>query len=83
MHVDEIVPLATEQDLKDILRSFKIDVRVKGNEYRDKDYTERSYCEEKGIALHFKRRDHRFSISGLRKEVADKENNKPILLALR
>ena len=60
MHVDEIVPLATEQDLKDILRSFKIDVRVKGNEYRDKDYTERSYCEEKGIALHFKRRDHRF-----------------------
>jgi glycerol-3-phosphate cytidylyltransferase len=29
-HVDEIVPYATEQDLEDILRAFKIDVRIVG-----------------------------------------------------
>jgi glycerol-3-phosphate cytidylyltransferase len=29
--VDEIVPYATEQDLEDILRSFKIDVRIVGD----------------------------------------------------
>jgi glycerol-3-phosphate cytidylyltransferase len=28
--VDEIVPYATEQDFEDILRSFKIDVRIVG-----------------------------------------------------
>jgi glycerol-3-phosphate cytidylyltransferase len=67
--VDEIVPYATEQDLEDILQSFLIDVRFVGDEYIDKDFTGRSYCEEKGIALFYNSRDHRFSSSGLRREV--------------
>ncbi|MFV8370425.1 adenylyltransferase/cytidyltransferase family protein [Flavobacterium sp. LB2R40] len=72
-YVDEIVPYATEQDLEDILRSFKIDVRIIGDEYKDKSFTGRSYCDEKGIALFFNVRDHRFSSSSLRKEIKEKE----------
>jgi glycerol-3-phosphate cytidylyltransferase len=71
--VDEIIPYATEQDLEDILRSFKIDVRIIGDEYKDKNFTGRTYCEEKGIQLYFNVRDHRFSSSSLRKEVTEKE----------
>lgn len=71
--VDEIVPYSTEQDLLDILQSFQIDVRIVGDEYRDRDFTGRQYCEEKGIELYFNRRDHRFSSSGLRQLVADLE----------
>lgn len=78
-YVDEIVPYATEQDLEDILRSFKIDVRIIGDEYQDKNFTGRSYCEEKGIALYFDTRDHRFSSSSLRKEVTEKENSKKLV----
>ena len=37
--VDEIVPYATEQDLKDVLTSFKIDVRIIGDEYAKKNFT--------------------------------------------
>lgn len=74
--VDEIVPYATEQDLIDILRSFKIDVRIIGDEYINQKFTGREYCEEKGIELYFNSRDHRFSSSGLRKEVQTKENGK-------
>ena len=74
--VDEIVPYATEQDLEDILRSFKIDVRIIGDEYRDKNFTGRSYCEQKDIMLYFNVRDHRFSSSNLRREVAEKELKK-------
>lgn len=74
--VDEVVPYATEQDLEDILRSFKIDVRILGEEYKDKNFTGRTYCEEKGIELYYNRRDHRFSSSGLRKEVTEKEITK-------
>lgn len=74
--VDEIVPYATEQDLEDILRSFKIDLRILGDEYADKDFTGRKYCEEKGIEFYFNTRDHRFSSSSLRKEVAVLELNK-------
>jgi glycerol-3-phosphate cytidylyltransferase len=68
-HVDEIVPYASEQDLEDILRAFKLDVRIVGEEYKDKEFTGRTYCEENGIELYFNKRNHRFSSSGLRKEV--------------
>lgn len=74
--VDEIVPYATEQDLEDILRSFKIDVRIVGDEYREQNFTGRMYCEAKGIELYYNTRDHRFSSSGLRREVHKKEMDK-------
>lgn len=75
-YVDEVIPYATEQDLEDILRSFKVDVRILGEEYRDKNFTGRRYCEEKGIDLYYNTRNHRFSSSGLRKIVSDKESEK-------
>lgn len=71
--VDEIVPYATEQDLEDILRAFKIDVRIVGEEYRDKIFTGRTFCEENGIMLYFNKRNHRFSSSSLRKIVSEKQ----------
>ena len=74
--VDEIVPYATEQDLEDILKSFNVHVRILGIEYQDKNFTGRQYCEEKGIELYYNSRDHRFSSSGLRKVVAEKEQMK-------
>jgi glycerol-3-phosphate cytidylyltransferase len=40
-HVGEIVPYATEQDLENVLRSFKIDVRIIGDEYASKQFTGR------------------------------------------
>lgn len=73
-HVDEIVPYVSEQDLEDILRSFKLDVRIIGEEYRDKPFTGREYCQTKGIELYFNTRDHRFSSSGLRKQVKISED---------
>ncbi len=72
-YVDEIVPYATEQDLEDILRAFKIDVRIVGEEYKEKNFTGRKYCDENGIELYYNKRSHRFSSSGLRKEVLDKQ----------
>jgi glycerol-3-phosphate cytidylyltransferase len=42
----------------------------------DKQYTGRKYCEEVGIELYYNKREHRFSSSGLRKEVQEKENLK-------
>ena len=73
-HVNEIVPYVSEQDLEDILRSFKIDVRIIGDEYQDKNFTGRGYCEEKGIEIYYNSRDHRFSSSGLRKQVKTAED---------
>ena len=75
-HIDEVVPYVLEQDLEDILRSFKIDVRIIGEEYRDKNFTGRDYCEQKGIEIYYNSRDHRFSSSGLRTQVKEAELRK-------
>ena len=74
-HVVEIVPYVSEQDLEDILHSFKIDVRIIGDEYVGKQYTGKDYCEAKGIEIYYNSRDHRFSSSGLRKQVKSVEKN--------
>ncbi|WP_219906465.1 hypothetical protein [Arthrobacter woluwensis] len=47
-----------------------------GDEYLEKDFTGREYCEESGIELYFNSRDPRFSSSGLRRIVAAKEAEK-------
>lgn len=73
-YVDEIVVYQTEKDLEDILELYPIDVRILGEEYKDKDFTGREICKRRGIRIHFNKRDHRFSSSGLRKRVADEQS---------
>lgn len=68
-HIDEIVPYVSEQDLEDILKSFRIDIRIIGIEYKDKYFTGKQYCEDKGIDIYYNSRDHRFSSSGLRNKI--------------
>ena len=70
-YVDEVVPYATEEDLKDILEMYPINIRILGEEYRTEDFTGKDICKKRDIDLHFNKRDHRFSSSGLRKRVAN------------
>jgi len=72
-YVDEIIPYASEKDLEDILEMYHIDVRILGEEYRDKDFTGKDICKKRGIQLYFNKRDHRFSSSDLRNRVAERQ----------
>ena len=72
-YVDEVIPYVTEADLEDILAMYPINVRILGEEYRDKDFTGRDICKKRGIELYFNRREHRFSTSDLRKRVTEKD----------
>lgn len=76
IYVNEIVPYSSEVDLEDILKTFKLDVRIIGEEYRDKNFTGRKYCEEHGIEIFYNKRDHRFSSSALRNSILEKAKNK-------
>ena len=73
-YVDEIIPYVTEEDLEDILSMYHIDVRVLGEEYRNKTFTGRSICLRRGIELYYNKREHRFSTSDLRKRVCEDPN---------
>lgn len=66
-HVDQIVPYSTEQELRDILLSFPIDVRILGEEYQDKEFT--GY--DLPMEFYFNKRRHSFSTSGLRQRVIE------------
>jgi glycerol-3-phosphate cytidylyltransferase len=68
-YVDEIIPYQTEKDLEDILEMYQIDIRILGEEYREKDFTGKDICQERDIDLYFNKRDHRFSTTDLRNRV--------------
>ena len=70
-YVDEIIPYGTEEDLEDILSMYPINVRILGEEYRDKPFTGRDICRKRDIELYFNKRDHRFSSSDLRSRVCE------------
>lgn len=70
-YVDEIIPYETEIDLKDILETLNIDVRILGDEYRSLDFTGREVCQQRGIKLYFNKRDHRFSTTDLRRRISN------------
>ena len=72
-YVDEIIPYQTEMDVIDILEMFNIDVKIMGEEYRNKEFTGKDVCKRKGIVLYFNNRTHRFSSSDLRKRVSESE----------
>ena len=74
--VDELIVYATEADLLDVLKSFPINVRFIGEEYKDKDFTGKDYCLDNGIEICYNRRQHSFSTTDLRKRVVDATVNK-------
>ena len=71
-YVDEIIPYATEKELMDILTSYPIDVRIIGEEYRDKQFT--GY--QLPMSVYFNSRQHSFSTTELRQRVLEIEKGK-------
>ena len=73
-YVDEIVPYSTEKELMDILTSYPIDVRIIGEEYRDKQFTGFNLS----MSVYFNSRQHSFSTTELRQRVLT-ANSKSLL----
>ena len=71
-HVNQVVVYATEKELRDILLSYPIDVRILGQEYEGKDFT----GSELDINCYFNKRKHSFSTTELRQRVIDAEGKK-------
>lgn len=71
-YVDEVIVYDTESDVLEILKSVEWDVRVLGDEYRDKEFTGK---EESLDRCYFNRRPHTFSSSELRLRVVERTMN--------
>jgi glycerol-3-phosphate cytidylyltransferase len=66
-HVNQVVVYATEKELRDILLSYPIDVRIIGDEYAHKSFT----GQDLDIEIYFNKRKHSFSTTELRQRVID------------
>lgn len=74
--VDKIIPYSTEEELLTIFTSLDLDVRIIGEEYKDKEFTAKDVCRKRGIKLVYNKREHDFSTTNLRKRIYNEESNK-------
>ncbi|SVB97679.1 uncharacterized protein METZ01_LOCUS250533 [marine metagenome] len=72
-YTNEVIIYDTEAELLEILNTVDWDVRILGEEYKDKDFTGREQTLNK---CHFNKRPHNFSSSELRKRVAKEQFKK-------
>jgi glycerol-3-phosphate cytidylyltransferase len=77
--VDQIIVYNTEKDLEDMLMFLPLSVRIIGEEYKDKDFTGKQICEDRGIKIWYNSRNHRFSSSELRQRTYQSEMAKSLL----
>jgi glycerol-3-phosphate cytidylyltransferase len=77
-YVDDIIVYQTERDLEDMLMILPINVRIVGEEYKDKPLTGRDICEKRGIEIYYNSRTHRFSSSELRHRTYQSEMTKKV-----
>ena len=75
-HVDKIIPYNNEEELLTIFESLDLDVRILGEEYKDKKFTGKEICQKRGIRLVYNKRDHDFSTTNLRERIYIQESNK-------
>jgi len=72
-YTNEVIIYDTEAELLEILNTVDWDVRILGEEYKNKDFTGREQTLNK---CHFNKRPHNFSSSELRKRVAKEQFKK-------
>lgn len=64
--VDYIIPFETEEDLETMIKMIAPDIRIVGEEYKDKDHTGKGLCE-----IHYNKRNNPYSSSELRKRIIE------------
>lgn len=77
-YVNKIIPYNNEEELETLFSSLDLDVRIIGEEYKDKNFTGKEICQNRGIKLVYNKRDHDFSTTNLRKRIHMQESNKKL-----
>ena len=63
-YVDQVVPIASEQEIVDAILTFNPDIRIVGEDYKGKNFTGKDLCE-----VYYNSRKHSFSTTDLRNRI--------------
>mgnify|MGYP001048751047 CR=1 FL=1 len=66
-YVDKVVVYSTEEELKELLFAYEVDIRIIGEEYEGYQYTGKGFTQY----VHYNRRNHGYSTTELRKRVCN------------
>jgi glycerol-3-phosphate cytidylyltransferase len=75
-YVDKIIPYNTESELCEIFSSLDLDVRIIGEDYKNKKFTAEDICQKRNIKIIYNKREHEYSNISLRKIVYNVEYKK-------
>lgn len=75
-YVDDVIIYNTEKDLVDLLITLPIEVRIIGEDYRNKSFTGDQLCKENGIQIYYNARQHNFSSTDIRQRVYEAETSR-------
>lgn len=70
--VDEIWVYQSEKELEELLSFLPINVRIIGEEYKDRIFTGKDICFKRGIDIYYNKREHNFSTTELRNRIKNK-----------
>tara|TARA_R110002074_G_scaffold144561_1_gene292304 strand:+ start:107 stop:472 length:366 start_codon:yes stop_codon:yes gene_type:complete len=70
-YVDEIILYNSEEDLLDILKTVRWDIRIIGQDYSGKHFTGKELCSIEAGTLYYNKREHGFSSTDLRKRIIE------------
>ena len=73
-YVDEIIPYESEEDLLRLMQLIQFDVRVIGEEYREKDFTGKGYALDNCLEVYYNGRHHNISSTNLRNKMEIKND---------
>ena len=68
-YVDYVLPYHTENDMHELLQILRVNVRIVGEEYRNRPLSGEHLHEDLNIKLHYNSRGHGFSSTELRDRV--------------
>jgi len=73
-YVDEIILYNTEEELLDILKTVRWDIRIIGQDYSGKNFTGKSLCSIESGNLYYNKREHGLSSTSLRKRIMEEQH---------
>ena len=68
-YVDQTICYQTEAELLELLKVIQPDVRIIGEDYKDKDFTGKQWCFDNDVYIYYNSRQHTFSSTELRTRI--------------
>ena len=71
-YIDEIIEYSTENELYNLLKNIKPNIRILGSDYINKSFT----GDDLNIKIYYHKRDHDYSTSNIRRKIYLEEKKK-------